>query len=55
MHHAVVTTASGWVSNIVHLQQVIGHEKTGTGITKRYMDTLPLSTVDYVIDGLNWL
>ncbi|WP_210514609.1 hypothetical protein [Pantoea ananatis] len=56
MRHAVVTTASGgWVSNIAHLQQVIGHEKTGTGITKRYMHTFPLSSVCYVLDGLNWL
>ncbi|WP_026042513.1 tyrosine-type recombinase/integrase [Pantoea sp. A4] len=53
--HSVVTSASGWVSNISHLQQVIGHEKTGTGITRRYLHTFPLSAVCYVIDGLNWI
>ncbi len=53
--HSVVTTAlSAWVTNIAHLQQVIGHEKTGTGITRRYLHTFPLSSVCYVIDGLDW-
>lgn len=53
--HSVTTSASGWVSNISHLQQVIGHEKTGTGITRRYLHTFPLSAVCHVIDGLNWI
>ncbi|PIF21286.1 tyrosine-type recombinase/integrase [Candidatus Pantoea floridensis] len=53
--HSVVTAASGWVNNIAHLQQVIGHEKTGTGITARYMHTFPLNTVSHVIDKLNWM
>jgi len=53
--HSVVTAASGWMNNIAHLQQVIGHEKTGTGITKRYMHTFPLGVVCHVIDELNWL
>lgn len=52
--HSVVTAASGWVKNIAHLQQVIGHEKTGTGITSRYMHDFPLSTVCNIIDPLNW-
>lgn len=53
--HSVVTAASGWMNNIAHLQQVIGHEKTGTGITGRYMHTFPLNTVSHVIDKLNWM
>lgn len=53
--HSVVTAASGWVSNISHLQQVVGHEKTGTGITRRYLHTFPLSATAHVLDGLNWL
>ena len=53
--HSVVTAASGWVNNIAHLQQVIGHEKTGTGITRRYMHDFPLSVVCLIIDGLNWI
>lgn len=52
--HSVVTAASGWMKDITHLQQVIGHEKTGTGITKRYLHTFPLSVVCHIIDGLNW-
>ncbi|MEN4889408.1 tyrosine-type recombinase/integrase [Erwinia billingiae] len=54
MRHSVVTAATGWMNNIAHLQQVIGHEKTGTGITGRYMHTFPLPDVCHVIDGLNW-
>ncbi|KFC01056.1 integrase [Trabulsiella guamensis ATCC 49490] len=52
--HSVVTAASGWMNDITHLQQVIGHEKTGTGITRRYLHTFPLSVVCHIIDGLNW-
>lgn len=53
--HSVVTAASGWMNNVAHLQQVIGHEKTGTGITGRYMHTFPLPVICHIIDGLNWL
>lgn len=52
--HSVVTAASGWMNDITHLQQVIGHEKTGIGITRRYLHTFPLSVVCHIIDGLNW-
>jgi len=52
--HSVVTAASGWMNNIAHLQQVIGHEKTGTGITRRYMHDFPLSVVCYIIDNISW-
>lgn len=54
LRHSVVTAATGWMNNLAHLQQVIGHEKTGTGITGRYMHTFPLSNVCHIIDGLNW-
>lgn len=53
--HSVVTAASGWMNNVAHLQQIIGHEKTGTGITKRYMHSFPLSVVCHVIDKLDWI
>lgn len=53
--HSVVTAASGWMNNVAHLQQVIGHEKTGIGITGRYMHTFPLPVICHIIDGLNWL
>lgn len=52
--HSVVIAASGWMNNIAHLQQVVGHEKTGTGITRRYMHDFPLSVVCHIIDNLNW-
>jgi integrase len=54
IRHSVCSAAmAGWVTNILHLQQTVGHEKSG-GITKRYLHTFPLSSVAYVIDGLNW-
>ncbi|MBQ4741618.1 tyrosine-type recombinase/integrase [Escherichia coli] len=37
IRHSVCSAAmSGWVTNILHLQQTVGHEKSG-GITKRYL------------------
>ncbi|HGH3371448.1 TPA: tyrosine-type recombinase/integrase [Kluyvera cryocrescens] len=54
IRHSVCSSAmAGWVTNILHLQQTVGHEKSG-GITKRYLHTFPLSSVSYVIDGLSW-
>lgn len=53
--HSVCSAAmAGWVTNILHLQQIVGHEKSG-GITKRYLHTFPLSSVCYVIDGICWM
>lgn len=54
-HTMISTCLAGWVGNLAHLQQVVGHEKSGSGITRRYLHTFPLSTVCYVIDGLGWL
>ena len=54
IRHSVCSAAmAGWVKNILHLQQTVGHEKSG-GITKRYLHTFPLTTICYVIDGLSW-
>jgi len=54
IRHSVCSAAmSGWVTNILHLQQTVGHEKSG-GITKRYLHTFPLSSICYVIDGICW-
>lgn len=54
IRHSVCSTAmAGWVKNILHLQQTVGHEKSG-GITKRYLHTFPLQSICYVVDGLNW-
>lgn len=53
IRHSVCSSAmAGWVKNILHLQQTVGHEKSG-GITKRYLHTFPLSSVSYVIDGID--
>ncbi|WP_333848896.1 integrase [Leclercia sp.] len=55
IRHSVCSAAmAGWVKNILHLQQTVGHEKSG-GITKRYLHTFPLTTVSYVIDGICWI
>lgn len=55
IRHSVCSAAmAGWVKNILHLQQTVGHEKSG-GITKRYLHTFPLTSVSYVIDGICWV
>lgn len=54
-HTMISTCLAGWVGNLAYLQQVVGHEKSGTGITRRYLHTFPLRPVCYVIDGLDWL
>ncbi len=54
-HTMISTCLAGWVGNLAHLQQVVGHEKSGSGITKRYMHTFPLTAVCYVVDGLCWV
>ncbi|MCM7717302.1 integrase [Enterobacter hormaechei] len=53
-HTMISTCLAGWVGNLAHLQQVVGHEKSGSGITQRYLHTFPLSSVSYVIDDLCW-
>lgn len=53
-HTMISTCLGGWVGNLAHLQQVVGHEKSGSGITQRYLHTFPLISVCYVIDGLRW-
>ena len=54
-HTMISGCLAGWVGNLAHLQQVVGHEKSGSGITRRYLHTFPLRSVCYVIDGLAWL
>jgi hypothetical protein len=52
IRHSVCSSAmAAWVKNILHLQQTVGHDKSG-GITKHYLHIFPLSSVCYVIDGL---
>ncbi len=53
-HTMTSSCLAGWVGNLAHLQQVVGHEKSGSGITRLYLHTFPLSSVSYVIYGLCW-
>ncbi|HBL5382896.1 MULTISPECIES: tyrosine-type recombinase/integrase [Enterobacter cloacae complex] len=41
-HTMISTCLAGWVGNLAHLQQMVGHEKSGSGITRRYLHTFPL-------------
>lgn len=54
LRHTFITYASGWMKDNTHLQHVIGHSKTGLGVTKRYIHTIPLESLLYIIDGLDW-
>lgn len=51
-HTMISNRLAGWIGHLAHLQQVVAHEKSGSGITRRYLLTFPLSSVSYVIDGL---
>lgn len=53
-HTMISNCLAGWVGNLAYLQQVVGHEQSGSGITRRYLHTFPLLSVCYVIDGLDW-
>lgn len=54
-HTMISTCLAGWVGNLAHLQQVVGHEKSGSGITNRYLHIFPLASIAYVTDGLSWV
>ncbi|MFX0614070.1 tyrosine-type recombinase/integrase [Escherichia coli] len=54
LRHTFITYASGWMKDNTHLQTVIGHAKTGLGVTKRYIHTIPLESLLYVVDGIDW-
>ncbi|MFO3951834.1 tyrosine-type recombinase/integrase [Enterobacter hormaechei] len=41
-HTMISTCLAGWVGNLAHLQKMVGHEKSGSGITRRYLHTFPL-------------
>ncbi|SPZ65458.1 site-specific tyrosine recombinase XerD [Serratia quinivorans] len=56
LRHTFIRHASGWASNMTHVQQVVGHEKTGIGVTQIYLGAvaLSLSVVCYVVDNLDY-
>lgn len=55
LRHTFITYASGWMKDLTHLQHVIGHAiSSKAGITKRYIHTIPLESLLYIVDGMNW-
>ncbi|MGL4429924.1 MAG: tyrosine-type recombinase/integrase [Silvania sp.] len=36
LRHTFITYASGWMKDNTHLQHIVGHSKTGLGVTKRH-------------------
>lgn len=54
LRHTFITYASGWMKDSTHLQHIIGHSKTGLGVTKRYIHNIPLESLLYIIDRLAW-
>ncbi|AHK17757.1 tyrosine-type recombinase/integrase [Thalassolituus oleivorans] len=54
LRHTFITKARSKGVTDVLLQQVVGHEKRGAGITDRYTHTFPLSSVLLVVDSLDY-
>ncbi len=54
LRHAFITKARSTGVNHTLLQQVVGHEKTGAGITDRYTHEFPLGAVLCVVDSVNF-
>ncbi len=52
--HSFITKARGKGSGDMHVQQVVGHEKTGIGTTDRYSHNLPLKDVLGVVDCVEY-
>ncbi|HAU5442263.1 hypothetical protein CDU00_07690 [Cronobacter sakazakii] len=55
LRHTFITYASGWMKDLTHLQHVIGHAiSSKAGISKRYINAIPLESLIYIVDGMNW-
>lgn len=54
LRHTFITKARSTGVNHTLLQQVVGHEKTGAGITDRYTHEFPLSSVLCVVDSVSF-
>lgn len=54
LRHTFITKARSTGVSHTLLQQVVGHEKTGAGITDRYTHDFPLSAVLCVVDNVRF-
>lgn len=54
LRHTFITKARSTGVNHTLLQQVVGHEKTGAGITDRYTHEFPLSAILCVVDSVSF-
>jgi len=54
LRHTFITKARSTGVNHTLLQQVVGHEKTGAGITDRYTHDFPLHAVLCVVDNVSF-
>ncbi|EJY3122509.1 tyrosine-type recombinase/integrase [Salmonella enterica] len=54
LRHTFATYASGWMKDLTHLQVTIGHARTNQGVTKRYIHTIPLESLCYIVDSFEW-
>jgi integrase len=52
--HTVVTQLRGSGANDPQVQQIVGHEKTGAGITDRYTHRFPLPLLKPIVEKINY-
>lgn len=55
LRHTFITAAQANVSNTELIQQVVGHEHSNIGQTKRYTHRFTVSELVCVVDGIEWL
>ena len=54
LRHTFITKARSVGVEAVLVQQVVGHEKSGAGLTDRYTHTFPLKAVLSVVDSIDY-
>ena len=54
LRHTFITKARAAGVSTVLIQQVVGHEKSGAGITDRYTHSFPLKDVLVVVDAVRY-
>ena len=54
LRHTFITKARSAGIETVLVQQVVGHEKAGAGLTDRYTHTFPLKSVLVVVDSIDY-
>ncbi|GKX51914.1 tyrosine-type recombinase/integrase [Budvicia aquatica] len=55
LRHTFITSALKNTGNHILVQQVVGHEHSNMGQTKRYTHKLPVSDLLCVVDGIKWV